>query len=166
MVDSLFARIASALIFAMTLLGADVSSLTVGRYSSSIYAQVNWFPSPSQKLNKTQSRSRSVASKARVLFFISPECRFCPEEAAKLEAELKRLGWEYEIEGIFVGYPRQVGKYLAELRSYPFNFELGLDMDGRIGKQYGVKTFPTTIIEINGKRVIVTRASELSEKLR
>jgi len=59
-----------------------------------------------------------------------------------------------------------VGKYLAELRTYPFNFELGLDMDGRIGKQYGVKTFPTAIIEVDGKRVVATRASELSEKLR
>jgi len=163
--NSLFALVTFE-IFIITLLGVDVGSLAIGFHSPELYAQVDWFPSPSQKLNKTQSRSRSVASKARVLFFISPECRFCPEEAAKLEAELKRLGWEYEIEGIFVGYPRQVGKYLAELRSYPFNFELGLDMDGRIGKQYGVKTFPTTIIEINGKRVIVTRASELSEKLR
>jgi len=81
MVDSLFARVASALIFAMTLLGADASSLTVWLYSSSIYAQVDWFPSPSQKLNKPQSRSRSVASKARVLFFVSPECRTCSDEA-------------------------------------------------------------------------------------
>ena len=57
-------------------------------------------------------------------------------------------------------------KYLAELRTYPFNFELGLHMDGRLGKQYGVKTFPTVVIEVDGKKVIVTRASELSEKLR
>lgn len=84
----------------------------------------------------------------------------------RLEAELKKLGWKYEIEGIFVGGPAQVGKYLAELRTYPFNFELGLDMDGRIGKQYGVKTFPTAIIEVDGKRIVATRASELSEKLR
>jgi hypothetical protein len=89
----------------------------------------------------------------------------CPEEAAKLERELKRLGWEYEIEGIFVGDPPQVGKYLAELRTYPFNFELGLDMDGRLSKQYGVKTFPTAIIEVDGKRIVASRASELSEKL-
>jgi hypothetical protein len=46
------------------------------------------------------------------------------------------MGWKYEIEGIFRGDPIQVGKYLAELRTYPFNFELGLDMDGRIAKQY------------------------------
>ena len=59
-----------------------------------------------------------------------------------------------------------MGKYLAELRTYPFNFELGLDMDGRFAKQYGVKTFPTAIIEVNGKRVVVTRASELPERLR
>jgi hypothetical protein len=76
------------------------------------------------------------------------------------------MGWKYEIEGIFVGNPTQVGKYLAELRTYPFSFELGLDMDGRIGKQYGVKTFPTAVVEVDGKRVVVTRASELSERLR
>jgi peroxiredoxin len=166
MVDSLFARVACALIFAMTLLGADVTSLTVGLYSSSIYAPVNWFPSPSEKQNKTQSRSRSVASKAGVLFFISPECRTCPDEATKLERELTRIGFKYQIEGIFVGDPAQVGRYLAELRTYPFNFELGLDMDGKISKQYGVKTFPTAVIEVDGKRVVITRVSELSEKLR
>ena len=163
--NSLSALVAFELIFTMTVFDVDVGSLA-GLRSSYLYAQVDWFPPPSQKSNEPLSRNRSVAGKARVLFFISPECRLCPDEAAKLEAELKRLGWKYEIEGIFVGHPRQVGKYLAELRTYPFNFELGLDMDGRIGKQYGVKTFPTAIIEVDGKRVIVTRASELSEKLR
>jgi hypothetical protein len=29
-----------------------------------------------------------------------------------------------------------------------------------------VNTFPTAVIELDGKRVVVTRASELSEKLR
>jgi hypothetical protein len=38
-------------------------------------------------------------------------------------------------------------------------------MDGRLSKQYGVKTFPTAIIEVDGKRIVATRASELSEKL-
>ncbi|HEX9429016.1 MAG TPA: redoxin domain-containing protein [Candidatus Bathyarchaeia archaeon] len=166
MLDSLFARVAAALISAMTLLCEDVSSLTVGLYSSSIYAQVNWFPSPSQKLNKPQSRSRSVASKAGVLFFVSPECRTCPDEVTKLERELTRIGLQYQIEGIFVGDPAQVGRYLAGLRTYPFNFELGLDMDGSIAKKYGVNAFPTAVIEVDGKRVVVTRASELSEKLR
>jgi len=166
MLDSLFARVAAALISAMTLLCEDVSSLTVGLYSSSIYAQVNWFPSPSQKLNKRQTRSRSVASKAGVLFFVSPECRTCPDEVTKLERELTRIGLQYQIEGIFVGDPAQVGRYLAGLRTYPFNFELGLDMDGSIAKQYGVNTFPTAVIKVDGKRVVTTRASELSEKLR
>jgi hypothetical protein len=164
--NSLFALVAFELISTMTVFDVDVGSLATGLRSSELYAQVDWFPFPSHKPNEPQSRSRSVASKARVLFFISLECRLCPEEAAKLEKELRRLGWKYEIEGIFVGDPPQVGKYLAELRTYPFNFELGLDMDGRIGKQYGVKTFPTTIIEVDGKRIIATRASELSEKLR
>lgn len=164
--NSLFALIAFELIFTNTFVRDGLGSLTVGLDSSYLHAQVDWFPSPSQKSNEPLSRNRSVASKAKVLFFISPECRLCPDEAAKLEAELKRLGWKYEIEGIFVGDPTQAGKYLAELRTYPFNFELGLDMDGRIGKQHGVKTFPTAIIEVAGKRVVATRASELSEKLR
>lgn len=163
--NSLFALIAFELIFTNTFVRDGLGSLTVGLDSSYLHAQVDWFPSPSQKSNEPLSRNRSVASKAKVLFFISPECRLCPDEAAKLEAELKRLGWKYEIEGIFVGDPTQAGKYLAELRTYPFNFELGLDMDGRIGKQHGVKTFPTAIIEVAGKRVVATRASELSEKL-
>jgi hypothetical protein len=164
--NSLFALVAFELISTMTVFGMSADSLAVGFHSSELYAQVDWFPSPSHKPNEPQSRSRSAASKARVLFFISPECRLCPEEAAKLQRELKRLGWKYEIEGIFVGNPPQVGRYLAELRTYPFNFELGLDMDGRIGKQYGVKTFPTAIIKAAGKIIIATRASELSEKLR
>jgi peroxiredoxin len=166
MVDSLSARVAAALIFAMTLLGADVRSPTVGLYSSSIYAQVNWFPSPSQKLNKPQSRSRSVPSKARVLFFVSSECRTCPDEATKLERELTRIGLQYQIEGIFVGDPPQVGRYLAALRTYPFNFELGLDLDGRIAKQYGVKTFPSAAVEVYGKKFVITKPTELEAKLR
>jgi AhpC/TSA family len=164
--NSLFALVAFELLSIITVFDVPVGSIAIGLYSSELYAQVDWFPRPSQKPNEPQRQSRSVAGKARVLFFISPECRLCPEEAAKVERELKRLGWKYEIEGIFVGDPPQVGKYLAELRTYPFNFELGLDVDGRLAKQYGVKTFPTAIIEVDGKRIIATRASELSEKLR
>ena len=163
--NSLFSLVAFELISTMTL-DVDAGFLAVGLHASELYAQVDWFPRATQKPNEPQSLSRSVAGKARVRFFISPECRLCPEEAAKLEAELKRLGWKYEIEGIFVGDPPQVGKYLAELQTYPFNFELGLDMDGRLAKQYGVTTFPTAMIEVDGKRIVVTRASELSEKLR
>jgi len=59
-----------------------------------------------------------------------------------------------------------VGKYLAELRTYPFNFELELDMYGKIAKQYGVKTFPSAVIEVDGKKTVVTRASDLAERLR
>ncbi len=163
---SRFALVAFELLSIIAVFDLPVGSIAVGLYSSELYAQVDWFPRPSQKPNEPQSPSRSVAGKARVRFFISPECRSCPDEAAKLEAELKRLGWKYKIEGIFVGDPPQVGKYLANLRTYPFNFELGLDMDGRLAKQYGVKTFPTAIIEVDGKRIIATRAAELSEKLR
>jgi hypothetical protein len=164
--NALLALVAFELISTMTVFDVDVGSLATGLHSSELYAQVDWFHRPSQQPNEPQSPSRSVAGKARVLFFISPECGSCPDEAAKLEWELKRVGWKYEIEGIFVGDPPQVGKYLAELRTYPFNFELGLDVDGRLAKQYGVKTFPTAIIEVGGKRIIATGASELSEKLR
>ena len=163
---SRFALVAFELLSIITVFDVPVGPIAIGLYSSKLYAQVDWFPRPSQKPNELQSPSRSVAGKARVLFFISPECRLCPQEAVRLEAELKKLGWKYEIEGIFVGDPPQVGKYLADLRTYPFNFELELDVDGRLAKQYGVKTFPTAIIEVDGKRVVATRASELSEKLR
>jgi hypothetical protein len=164
--NSLFSLVAFELLSIITVFDVPVGSKAFGLYSSELYAQVDWFPRPSPKPNEPQSLNRSVAGKARVRFFISPECRSCPDEAAKLEGELKRLGWKYEIEGIFVGDPPQVGKYLAELRTYPFNFELGLDVDGRLAKQYGVRTFPTAIIEVDGKRIIATRTSELSEKLR
>jgi len=158
--------VALALIFTMTLLGVDAGSVAVGLHFSYLHAQVDWFPSPSHKPNEPKNRSRSVAGKARVLFFISPGCGSCPEEAAKLEKELKRLGWRYEMEGIFLGGPPQVGKYLAALQSYPFNFELGVDMDGKVTRHYGVKTFPSAVIEVDGKRAIVTKASELENKLR
>jgi peroxiredoxin len=164
--NSLFALVAFELFSAITVFDVPVGSIAIGLYSSELYAQVDWFPRPSQKPNEPESRSRSVAGKAIVRFFISPECRSCPNEAAKLEGELKRLGSKYEIEGIFVGNPMQAGKYLAALRGYPFDFELELDVDGRLAKQYGVKVFPTAIIEVDGKRIIATRASELSEKLR
>jgi hypothetical protein len=150
----------------MTVFGMSAGSLAVGLHSSYLYAQVDWFPSPSQRLNEPESRGSSVAGRARVFFFISPECHSCPEEAARLEKELKRLGWRYEMEGIFLGGPPQAGKYLAALRSYPFNFELGLDMDGKITRQYGVKTFPSAIIEVAGKSALITKASELESKLR
>jgi hypothetical protein len=163
---SRFALVAFELLSIIIVFDVPVGSMAIGLYSSELYAQVDWFPRPSQKPNEPQRQSGSVANTARMLFFISPECRSCPDEAAKLEGELKRLGWRYEIEGIFVGDPPQVGKYLAGLRTYPFNFELGLDVDGRLAKQYGVKTFPTAIIEVDGKRIIATKASELSEKLR
>jgi hypothetical protein len=126
-------------------------------------AQIDFFKTqPEPRVPRPANVNRS---KARVIFFLAPGCRSCPEEAAKIERELTSAGWKYELEGIFVGDPGQVGKYLAELRTYPFNFELRLDMDGRFAKQYGVKTFPTAIIEVNGKRVVLTRASELPERL-
>jgi len=132
-------------------------------------AQIDFFSTREQKNQRAPRFSppaKNNQGKARVLFFVAPGCRLCPEEASKLQTELTKMGWKYEIEGIFVGDPGQVGKYLAELRTYPFNFELGLDMDGRIAKQYGVKAFPTAVVEVDGKRAVVTRASELSERLR
>ncbi len=136
---------------------------------ASAHARGDFFRSPEDKTSSTTESLRKSTvdnKKATILFFISAACSACPEEASRLETELKKLGWRYEIQGIFVGNPTQVGKYLVELRRYPFNFELELDMDGMIAKKYGVKTFPTAVIEASGKRVVVTRAAELSEKLR
>ncbi len=132
-------------------------------------AEIDFFQTPAEQkpsITKESWATTSGTKIAKILFFIAPGCSACPDEAAKLEGELKRIGLKYQIEGVFVGDPPQVGKYLAALRTYPFKFEIGLDMDGLIAKNYGVKTFPTVVIEVNGKRVIVTRASELSEKLR
>jgi hypothetical protein len=127
-------------------------------------AQIDFFKTqPEPRVPRPANVNRS---KARVIFFLAPGCRSCPEEAAKIERELTSAGWKYELEGIFVGDPGQVSKYLGELRTYPFNFELRLDMDGGFAKQYGVKTFPSAVIEVSGKRLIVNKASELSEKLR
>ncbi|MBI2358136.1 MAG: redoxin domain-containing protein [Deltaproteobacteria bacterium] len=109
---------------------------------------------------------KKAGEKARVIFFIAPGCRSCPDEAVKLERELKRLGVDYEIEGVFLGDPSQVGAYLAELRGYPFNFEIGVDMDGSITRGYGVKAFPSAVIEMGGKRIIVTRSDDLEGKIR
>jgi hypothetical protein len=133
------------------------------------HAEIDFFRSPAESRQPIPDPLRHGTigdQKATIIFFISPGCGSCPEEASKLERELARRGWKYEIEGVFVGDPAQVGKYLAELRTYPFNFELGLDMDGRITGQYGVKTFPSAVIEVEGKRVVVTKAAELGEKLR
>jgi len=131
--------------------------------------EIDFFQAPKEgkpSITVKSPASNRGAKIAKVLFFISPRCSTCPDEAAKLERELHRIGLKYQIEGIFVGDPTQVGKYLAELRTYPFNFELGLDMDGKIAKQYGVKTFPSAVIEVDGKKTVVTRASDLAERLR
>src|SRR5713226_2966513 len=97
---------------------------------SSSRAQIDFFHSPAENkpsIPEPPHREAISDKKATILFFISPGCLSCPEEAAKLEKELTGRGWKYEIEGVFVGDPTQVGKYLAELQTYPFNFELGLD---------------------------------------
>ncbi len=133
-----------------------------------LHAQVDFFPPPAKPPERTEYAfpKKRAGEKARVIFFISPGCRSCPDEAVKLERELKRLGVNYEIEGVFLGDPSQVGAYLAGLRGYPFNFELGVDMDGGIARGYGVQTFPSTVIEMGGKRAIIKRADELEEKIK
>ena len=133
------------------------------------FAQVDFFGTPEQKKQPVPRYSQPANTnrgKAKIIFFLAPGCHSCAEEASKLEKELSRLGWKYEIEGIFVGDPPQVGKYLSELRGYPFDFAIGLDMDGKIARQYGVKTFPSALIEVAGKRTVVTRASEVEDKLK
>ena len=132
-------------------------------------AQIDFF-SPGEQKNQPTPRlsqpANTTRGKAKIIFFLAPGCQLCAEEAAKLERELSRLGWKYEVEGIFVGDPPQVGKYLSELRGYPFNFAIGLDIDGKIARQYGVKMFPSAIIEVAGKRTIVARAAEVEDKLK
>jgi len=133
------------------------------------FAQIDFFSSGEKKNQLTPRLSQPESTKrgkAKIIFFLAPGCHSCAEEASKLERELSSLGWKYEIEGIFVGDPAQVGKYLSELRGYPFNFAIGLDMDGKIARQNGVKMFPSAIIEVAGKRTFVTRASEVEDKLK
>lgn len=117
-------------------------------------------------ITKKSSAGTRGSKIAKILFFLAPGCWSCPEEATNIQKELSRLGWQYDIEGIFRGNPIQVGKYLAELRSYPFKFEIGLDMDGKLAKQYQVTSFPTAVIDVAGKRINVTKASELEDKLK
>ena len=74
-------------------------------------AQIDFFKTqPEPRVPRPANVNRS---KARVVFFLAPGCRSCPEEAAKIEKELTSAGWKYELEGIFVGDPGQVGKYLG-----------------------------------------------------
>ena len=135
----------------------------------SSFAQIDFFSTRDQK-NQPLARFPQPANinrgKAKIIFFLGAGCQSCPEEASRIEKELSRLGLQYEIEGIFRGDPSQVGKYLAELRSYPFNFEIGLDMDGKLTKQYRVRSFPTAVIEVAGERIVVTKASELDDKVK
>lgn len=132
-------------------------------------AEIDFFQNRVEQKSSITKKSSAGARGtkiAKVLFFLAPGCWSCPEEATKIQKELSRLGWQYDIEGIFRGNPIQVGKYLAELRSYPFKFEIGLDMDGKLVKQYQVTSFPTAVIDVAGKRINVTKASELEDKLK
>ena len=132
-------------------------------------AEIDFFQTPADQkppVTKKSWAGTRATKIAKVVFFIAPGCSACPEEAAKLERELNRIGLKYQIEGVFVGDPPQIGKYLAALRTYPFKFEIALDMDGEITKQYGVKTFPSAVIEADGKKFVITKAAELEAKLK
>ena len=132
-------------------------------------AQIDFFQTPAEQKPSITKKAWAAAYRpkiAKILFFIAPGCSACPDEAAKLERELLRIGLKYQIEGVFVGDPPQVGKYLAALRTYPFKFEIALDMDGKMTKQHGVKAFPSAVIELNGKRFVITKAAELEAKLK
>jgi hypothetical protein len=132
-------------------------------------AEIDFFQPPAEHkpvTTKAPYESPRASKTAKVLFFVAPGCSTCPDEAAKLEKELTRMGLKYQIEGVFVGNPPQVGKYLAAIRTYPFKFELALDMDAKMTRQHGVKSFPTAVIDINGRKFVVTKASELEAKLR
>lgn len=154
----------------MALFGVVMSLFAEESLFTPLHAQVDFFPPPA-KPGRPEGMEyafpkKRAGEKARVIFFISPGCRSCPDEAVKLERELKRLGVNYEIEGVFLGDPSQVGAYLAELRGYPFNFELGVDMDGSITRSYGVQTFPSAVIEMGGKGTVIKRADELEGKIK
>jgi hypothetical protein len=132
-------------------------------------AEIDFFQPPAEhksSTTKTPSESSRGFKTAQVLFFIAPGCSTCPDEAAKLEKELNRLGLKYQIEGVFVGDPPLVGKYLAAMRAYPFKFDLALDLDGTITRQHGVKSIPSAVVDVDGRKFIVTKASELEAKLK
>lgn len=132
-------------------------------------AEIDFFQTPAEQnssIPKKASESPRGSKLAKVLFFIAPGCSACPEEAAKLESELSRLGLKYKIEGVFVGDPPQVGKYLACIGTYPFKFDLALDVDGKMTRQHGVKSFPSAVVDVDGRKFIITKASELEAKLR
>ena len=76
-------------------------------------AEIDFFQTPAEQKSSTPKKSPAIApgSKlAKVLFFIAPGCSACPDEAAKLEKELSRMGLKYQIEGVFVGDPPAGGK--------------------------------------------------------
>jgi hypothetical protein len=132
-------------------------------------AEIDFFQPPAEHkpaTTKTPSESPRASKTAKVLFFIAPGCSTCPDEAAKLERELSRMSLKYQIEGVFVGDPPLVGKYLASMRTYPFRFDLALDLDGKITRQHGVKSVPSAVVDVDGRRLIVTKASELETKFR
>lgn len=154
----------------MAFIGVAMSLFAGESLFAPLHAQVDFFPPPA-KPGRSEGKEyafpkKGVEEKARVIFFIAPGCRSCPDEAVKLERELKRLGVTYEMEGVFLGDPAQVGVYLSALRGYPFNFELGVDMDGGITRDYGVQTFPSAVIEMGGKRTVIKRSDELEEKMK
>jgi peroxiredoxin len=132
-------------------------------------AEIDFFQTPAEQkppITKKSSTDTRGFRIAKIVFFIAPGCSACPEEATKLERELNRIGLKYQIEGIFVGDPPHVGKYLAGIRTYPFKFDLALDMDGKVTRQYGVKTFLSAAVDVDGKKFIITKAADLEAKLR
>jgi peroxiredoxin len=147
-----------------------ISLLVIGAMMPAVSgAEIDFFQTPAEQkaaITKESSAAARGTKMVKVLFFIAPGCSSCPEEAAKLERELNRIGLKYQIEGVFVGDPPQVGKYFSALRTYPFKFEIALDIDGKITKQYGVKTFPSAAVEVDGKKFVITKPTELEAKLR
>ena len=60
-------------------------------------------------------------------------------------------------------------RHIQRLTSSGLNLagvEIVLDMDGKMTKQHGVKTFPSAVIEIEGKKSIITKAAELEAKFK
>lgn len=108
--NSLFYLVIVSLTMKMVLIDVVMSLFSEG-FPFILHAQVDFFsssPKPGSlgELGYGSVKNR-VGEKARVIFFISPGCRSCPDEAAILEGELKRLGVSYEIQGVFLETPRR-----------------------------------------------------------
>lgn len=134
--------------------------LFIASMRGALFAQ-DFFP-------QSKARPEPKGPVARVIVFLGPGCKACPEEARRVEDALRDLGISYQEEGVFLGSPRDVGKYISDLRSYPFRFDLGLgvDMDGSVARRYGVGSYPAIVVQWKGKTIVLAHGSQLKDKIK